>query len=172
MRSACQCSQSASHQFSASTLKRLHNCGSKLWPTHCACMIPLSIQGGQDCSRHDIKNLTLNFANRGGNNRLHIPRQAPSWEQNKIIPGWASIENGQCAYFVSAIFAFLSQAQPRRMTPVTTRQGCQLGLFSLGRGDADQSMLQISSRMRPRLIVMGRPCVVTVSKQAAWLFRR
>jgi hypothetical protein len=170
MRPACQCTQSASHQFPASTLKRLHNCGSKLRPTHCACRTPLSIQGGQDCSRYEIKNLTLNFDNLGGNVRLHLPRQALSWEQNKIIPGWASIENGQYAYFVSAILAFLSQEQPRRMTPVTTRQGCQLGLFFLGRGDADQSMLQINSRVR--LIVMGRPCVVTVSKQAAWLFRR
>jgi hypothetical protein len=80
------------------------------------------------------------------------------------------MENGQCAYFVSAIFAFLSQEQPRRMTPVTPRQGCQLGLFFLGRGVADQSMLQISPRVR--LIVMGRPCVVTGPKQAAWLFRR
>jgi hypothetical protein len=30
-------------------------------PTHCACMIPLSIQGGQDCSRYEIKNITLNL---------------------------------------------------------------------------------------------------------------
>jgi hypothetical protein len=129
MRSACQCTRSASHQFSAFTLKRLHNCGSKLRPTHCACRTPLFIQGGQDCSRYEIKNITLNFENLGGNHGLYPPRQALSWEQNKINPGWASIENGQCAYFVSAIFAFLSQEQPRRMTPVTTRQGCQLGLF-------------------------------------------
>jgi hypothetical protein len=171
MRSACQCTQSASHLFSASTLERLHHCGSKLRPTHCACRIPLFIQSGQDCSRYEIKNFTLNFENLGGNNGLHPLRETLSWDQNKINPGWASIENGQCAYFVSAIFAFLSQAQPRRMIPVTTRQGYQLGLFLLGRGDADQTMLQISSRVR--LIVMGRPCVVTVPpKQAAWLFRR